>query len=66
MNVERVLSALNPDHFSRSAYAGRVTQRETFTVIDGEGNPIQVERDVIITWDTIEQILKMVAERANS
>lgn len=66
MTPERVLSALTPDHFSRSAYAGKVTQRETFTVIDAEGNPIQVERDVIITWDSIEQILKMVADRANS
>ena len=66
MNAERLVSALTPDHFSRSAYAGRVTQRETFIVIDAEGNPIQVERDVIISWDSIEQILKMVTDRAHS
>lgn len=66
MTPERVLSALNPDHFSRSAYTGKVTQKEVFTVLDGEGNPIQVEREVIISWETIEKILKMVADRANS
>ena len=60
----RVKSALTPDFHSKAAYVGRITQRETFTVSDEDGNPINVERDVIISWATIEQVLSMVRERA--
>lgn len=64
MNLERVKAAVTADHHSRSAYVGRVIQKETFTVPDGDGNPIHVERDVVITWETIEAVLAMVRERA--
>lgn len=64
MSIERVKSALEPDFHSRGAYAGRLTQREVFTVSDLEGNPIQVERDVLISWETIEAVMAMIKERA--
>ena len=64
MNIERVKAALDTDHHSRSAYTGQITQKETFTVLDGDGNPIHVERDVVITWDTIEQMLQLIRKRA--
>lgn len=64
MSIERVKSALEDDHHSRSAYTGRITQREEFTVLDEAGTPIHVERDVIITWDTIKAVLALVRERA--
>lgn len=64
MDISRVKSALEPDFHSQGAYAGRITQRETFTVLDEEGNPIHVERDVIISWSSMQELLKMVRERA--
>jgi hypothetical protein len=64
MNIERVKNALTPDFNSQGAYTGRIIQRETFVIPDSEGNPIQVERDVVITWDTIKEILSLVRERA--
>lgn len=64
MDISRVKSALETDFHSQGAYTGRITQRETFTVLDEEGNPIHVERDVIISWSSIKQLLEMVRERA--
>lgn len=61
----RIVSALTPDFHSKAAYVGRVTQKETFTVMDEDGNPINVEREFFISWASIEQILAMVRERAN-
>ena len=65
-DISRVKSALEPDFHSQGAYTGRVTQRETFTVLDEDGNPIHVERDVLISWATIQAVLSMVRERAFS
>lgn len=46
----------------QAAIAGRVVQKEAFTVIDSEGNTIHVERDVVIKWSTIEEILKLAKQ----
>lgn len=63
MNIDRIKAAVDPDFNSQGAYTGRVIQRETVTVLDGEGNPIHKEVDVVISWDTIKQILALVRER---
>lgn len=64
MNVEQIKAALASDHDSALAYAGRVIQKETLTVPDADGNPIHIERDIVITRVTIETILEMVRQRA--
>lgn len=64
MQIDRVRAALDNDFNSQGAYTGRVIQKEEFTVLDHEGNPIHVERDVIISWDTIQKILALVKDRA--
>ncbi|MCF8861647.1 hypothetical protein Ab1vBOLIVR2_gp65 [Agrobacterium phage OLIVR2] len=46
----------------KAALAGHVVQKETFTVLDSEGNTIHVERDVVIKWSTIEEILEMAKQ----
>ena len=63
MQTELIKAALTPDHHSQAAYTGRIIQREEFTVIDGEGNPIHVERDVVITWDTIKAVIALIRKR---
>ena len=60
----RIKSALSSDFHSKDKYVSRITQRETFVVHDEDGNPIQVERDVLISWSSIEQLLAMVRKRA--
>lgn len=58
---EALSSSLN----NRKKYCGNITQKEVFTILDKDGNPIHVERDVIISWHTIEKIFKMVKAEIN-
>lgn len=64
MNAERVKAALAADHHSRSAYAGRISQKEVVTVTTEDGTPIQKEVEIFLTWDTISNMLELVRERA--
>jgi hypothetical protein len=61
---ERLVSALTPDHHSRSAYVGRVKQTETVTIWDENGQPFEKEVSFLISWDSISKILSLARERA--
>lgn len=58
-----VRNALRPDYQSQAAYTGRVKQTETVLVHAEDGTPIQGKVDVYISWDTITEILGLVAKR---
>lgn len=62
---KRVRNSLEPDHNSKSAYTGRITQTETVIIYDENGVPIQKEFSFFITWDTIKQMLEMIKKRAH-
>ena len=62
--IKAVRAALASDHHSKSAYTGRIVQSETVIIHDENGTPIQKEVSFFITWDTIDQILRMARERA--
>lgn len=64
MSIERITAALDDDHNSQAAYTGRIIQKQDFTIQDSDGNTIHVEKDVIITWDTIKKVLSLVRDRA--
>jgi hypothetical protein len=57
-------AAIASDHFSQSAYTGRVKQTETIIVYAEDGTPIQKEVTFYITWDSISQILALARKRA--
>lgn len=62
--IKAITAALASDHHSKAAYTGRIQQSETVTVYAEDGTPIQKEVSFFISWDTIDQILTMVRNRA--
>lgn len=64
INEERIRAALTPDHHSQAAYTGRIKQTETIVVHTEDGTPIQRDITCYISWDSIAQILAMIAKRA--
>lgn len=64
MTDARVVAALTPDFHSRAAYTGRLRQQEDVTIILDDGTVVEKTVDIYISWDTIQDMLVMVAERA--
>lgn len=64
MHEPRVKAALTPDFHSQAAYTGRLTQTETVTVVLEDGTAVEQEVTIYISWDTIKNMLAMVANRA--
>lgn len=62
--AESLLNALAPDHHSRAAYVGRISQTERVTVWDESGQPFEKEVSFLISWDSISKILELARERA--
>ena len=64
MNIQQVKAALAPDHHSKAAYVGRVKQTETITVTTEDGTAIEREVTIYISWDSMEEMLKLIRNRA--
>ena len=62
--IERIHAALTPDHHSKSAYVGRISQNISVIVHAEDGTPIQKELSIFISWDSIELIMNMIRKRA--
>ncbi len=62
--LSRLIAATKATTKTQQAYTGRIIQRETVTVQDEQGNPIQKEIDVYLTWDTIKEVLSLIRARA--
>jgi hypothetical protein len=65
LNEQTVRSALANDQNSQIAYAGKIMQVEHVSIIDSHGNVHEKDVEVYISWSSIEEILKLVRERAN-
>ena len=67
INAENTLlhEALELDSKSQAAYAGKIVQTESVSIIDMHGNVHEKDVDIYISWASIVAILKLVRERAS-
>lgn len=56
--------ALLPDQASVAAYAGKVKQTETVTVFLYDGTAVTKDVTIIISWETVQQLLALIRKRA--
>lgn len=59
-----IQAAITPDHHSRSAYTGRVIQREWVTIISDDGTAFEKEVSFTLSWASISEILQLIKIRA--
>ena len=64
--LKTMKAAISSDHHSRAAYTGKIKQTETVSVTTEEGVVIEKEVTIFISWDSIDELLKMVRERAKN
>ena len=57
-------AAVTPDHHSRSAYIGQVSQTEQITITSDDGTSFEKEVSFLISWDSISKILGLIQKRA--
>lgn len=57
-------AAITPDHHSRWAYSGQVTQRETVTIIDEDGTAFEKDVSFAVSWESISKVLDLINKRA--
>lgn len=59
-----IKAAIAPDFHSRAAYTGRVTQKESVTIISDDGTSFEREVEFTVSWDSILKILSLIQIRA--
>lgn len=63
-NTKLIVDALQSDGYSQVAYTGKIKQIEHVSIIDSHGNVHEKDVEIYISWDSIDQILNLVRERA--
>lgn len=57
-------AALIPDQQSVVAYAGKIKQTEKVIVYLPDGTAVERSVDIFVSWDSIQQLLRMIRLRA--
>lgn len=61
-----LVAAITPDHHSRSAYTGRVTQKERVTIIADDGTAFEADVSFFVSWDSISELLGIMKKRVGA
>lgn len=62
--IAALKAAITPDHHSRAAYVGQVTQTEEVTIMADDGTSFTKEVTFTVSWDSILKILAIINKRA--
>lgn len=64
IEVLKLIGAITPSWYNRDFYSNKIKQKERVTVFTEDGTPIETEIEFFISWESIQQVLKLVHQKA--